>query len=142
MTSGATVADYNDAPADAQQSEVLKGLTVALSKAEGETCPRCWHYTPDVGKVAAHADICGRCVSNGAGETSGATVADYNDAPADAQQSEVLKGLTVALSKAEGETCPRCWHYTPDVGKVAAHADICGRCVSNGAGDGEKRKCA
>ncbi len=69
--------------------------------------------------------------------TSGATVADYNDAPADAQQSEVLKGLKVALSKAEGEKCPRCWHYTRDVGKVAEHAEICGRCVSNVAGDGE-----
>ncbi len=69
--------------------------------------------------------------------TSGATVADYNDAPADAQQSEVLKGLKVALSKAEGEKCPRCWHYTQDVGKVAEHAEICGRCVSNVAGDGE-----
>ena len=74
--------------------------------------------------------------------TSGATVADYNDAPADAQQSEVLKGLKVALSKAEGEKCPRCWHYTQDVGKVAEHAEICGRCVSNVAGDGEKRKFA
>ena len=74
--------------------------------------------------------------------TSGATVADYNDAPADAQQSEVLKGLKVALSKAEGEKCPRCWHYTRDVGKVAEHAEICGRCVSNVAGDGEKRKFA
>lgn len=74
--------------------------------------------------------------------TSGATVADYNDAPADAQQSEVLKGLKVALSKAEGEKCPRCWHYTRDVGKVAEHAEICYRCVSNVAGDGEKRKFA
>ena len=74
--------------------------------------------------------------------TSGATVAEYNDAPADAQQSEVLKGLKVALSKAEGEKCPRCWHYTQDVGKVAEHAEICGRCVSNVAGDGEKRKFA
>lgn len=46
------------------------------------------------------------------------------------------------LSKAEGEKCPRCWHYTSDVGKVAEHAEICGRCVSNVAGDGEKRKFA
>jgi isoleucyl-tRNA synthetase len=29
-----------------------------------------------------------------------------------------------------------------DVGKVAEHAEICGRCVSNVAGDGEKRKFA
>ncbi len=54
-TSGATVADYKDAPADAQQSEVLKGLKVALSKPRCK-CPRCWHYTQDVGKVAEHAE--------------------------------------------------------------------------------------
>ena len=74
--------------------------------------------------------------------TSGAKVADYAEASADAQQSELLKGLKVALSKADGEKCPRCWHYTTDIGKVAEHADICGRCVSNVAGDGEKRKFA
>src|SRR5690606_18447034 len=74
--------------------------------------------------------------------TSGAAVADYATASDDAQQSELLKGLKVSLSKAEGEKCPRCWHYTTDVGQVAEHADICGRCVSNVAGDGEKRKFA
>jgi len=74
--------------------------------------------------------------------TSGAQVEDYASASADAQQSEVLKGLKVALSKADGEKCPRCWHYTHDVGQVAEHAEICGRCVSNVAGDGEKRKFA
>ena len=74
--------------------------------------------------------------------TSGAKVADYAQAPADAWQSELLKGLKVVLSKAEGDKCPRCWHYTTDIGKVAEHADICGRCVSNIAGDGEKRKFA
>ena len=74
--------------------------------------------------------------------TSGANVADYASASADAQQSELLKGLKVALSKAEGEKCPRCWHYTTDIGKVAEHAEICGRCVSNVAGDGEQRKFA
>ncbi|STI78008.1 isoleucyl-tRNA synthetase [Escherichia coli] len=76
LTSGATVADYNDAPADAQQSEVLKGLKVALSKAEGEKCPRCWHYTQDVGKVAEHAEICGRCVSNVAGAVKNVSLPD------------------------------------------------------------------
>ncbi|MBK4587017.1 class I tRNA ligase family protein, partial [Enterobacter hormaechei] len=56
LTSGAKVADYAEATADAQQSELLKGLKVALSKADGEKCPRCWHYTTDVGQVAEHAD--------------------------------------------------------------------------------------
>ncbi|MDK1704762.1 isoleucine--tRNA ligase [Serratia rubidaea] len=74
--------------------------------------------------------------------TSGARVAPLADAPADAQQSEQLKGLKIAFESAEGEKCPRCWHYTTDIGKVAEHADLCGRCVSNVAGDGEKRKFA
>ena len=74
--------------------------------------------------------------------TSGARVASLADAPADAQQSEQLKGLKIAFESAEGEKCPRCWHYTTDIGKVAEHADLCGRCVSNVAGDGEKRKFA
>lgn len=74
--------------------------------------------------------------------TSQAQVADYAAASADAQQSELLKGLKVALHKADGEKCPRCWHYTRDVGKVAEHADLCGRCVSNVAGNGETRKFA
>ncbi|EPF20748.1 Isoleucine--tRNA ligase [Cedecea davisae] len=74
--------------------------------------------------------------------TSGAAVADYAQAGEDAQQSEILKGLKVALRKADGEKCPRCWHYTTDIGQVAEHAEICGRCVTNVAGDGEQRKFA
>ncbi|HEP1043152.1 TPA: isoleucine--tRNA ligase [Serratia marcescens] len=74
--------------------------------------------------------------------TSAASVAPLEDAPADAQASELLKGLKIAFSTAPGEKCPRCWHYTTDIGLVAEHADICGRCVSNVAGDGEKRNFA
>ncbi|ASM19958.1 isoleucine--tRNA ligase [Serratia marcescens] len=74
--------------------------------------------------------------------TSAASVAPLADAPADAQTSELLKGLKIAFSTAPGEKCPRCWHYTTDIGLVAEHADICGRCVSNVAGDGEKRNFA
>ncbi|MBP2152675.1 isoleucine--tRNA ligase [Erwinia rhapontici] len=74
--------------------------------------------------------------------TSGAKVADYAQATDDAQQSDVVKGLKIALQKAEGEKCPRCWHYTSDIGQNAEHADVCGRCVSNVAGSGEQRKFA
>ncbi|WP_380692541.1 isoleucine--tRNA ligase [Serratia marcescens] len=74
--------------------------------------------------------------------TSAASVAPLADAPTDAQASELLKGLKIAFSTAPGEKCPRCWHYTTDIGLVAEHADICGRCVSNVAGDGEKRNFA
>jgi len=74
--------------------------------------------------------------------TSEAIVEDYAAAGAETQQSEILKGLKVALRKASGEKCPRCWHYTTDIGKVAEHAEVCGRCVTNIAGAGEQRKFA
>ena len=69
--------------------------------------------------------------------TSGAKVADYARLRPMPSRVKLLKGLKVVLSKAEGDKCPRCWHYTTDIGKVAEHAEICGRCVSNVAGDGE-----
>jgi isoleucyl-tRNA synthetase len=37
------------------------------------------------------------------------------------------------------QKCERCWHYVDDVGSDAAHPTICGRCVSNLFGEGEKR---
>ncbi|NIH16050.1 isoleucine--tRNA ligase [Serratia symbiotica] len=74
--------------------------------------------------------------------TSAAHVAPLADAPVDAQATELLKGLKIAVTTAEGKKCPRCWHYTTDIGLVAAHTDICGRCVTNVSGDGEKRNYA
>jgi len=74
--------------------------------------------------------------------TSAATVAPLADAPADAQAGEQLKGLKIGLAKAEGEKCPRCWHFTTDVGQNPEHAEICGRCYTNVAGHGEERKFA
>lgn len=74
--------------------------------------------------------------------TSAAKVAAYADAGNDAQQSELIAGLKITFNKADGEKCPRCWHYTQDVGLVAEHAELCGRCVTNVVGDGEERKFA
>ncbi|MCG3468881.1 isoleucine--tRNA ligase [Xenorhabdus bovienii] len=73
--------------------------------------------------------------------TSQIEVAAYAAAGDNAQQSE-LKGLKVAFRKADGEKCPRCWHYAKNVGLVAEHAELCGRCVTNVAGNGEERKFA
>jgi isoleucyl-tRNA synthetase len=37
--------------------------------------------------------------------------------------------------------CIRCWHHRPDVGSVAEHPEICGRCVENlPDGPGENRQ--
>ncbi|AKA39203.1 isoleucine--tRNA ligase [Yersinia ruckeri] len=74
--------------------------------------------------------------------TSAAHVADYAAAGDDAQQSELIAGLKITFKKADGEKCPRCWHYTQDIGLVAEHVDLCGRCVTNVAGVGEERKFA
>lgn len=74
--------------------------------------------------------------------TSAVKVAPLDTAPTDAVQSEHLKGLKITLAKADGEKCPRCWHYTTDVGQNPEHAEICGRCYTNVSGEGEERKFA
>ncbi|MGL9733416.1 MAG: isoleucine--tRNA ligase [Symbiopectobacterium sp.] len=71
--------------------------------------------------------------------TSMARVERYEDAPADAQASE-LSGLKIALSKAGGHKCPRCWHYESDIGVDSAYTEVCGRCAKNVGGNGEERK--
>lgn len=39
----------------------LEGLTIKVSKAEGEKCERCWMFSDSVGKNADHPTICERC---------------------------------------------------------------------------------
>ena len=45
----------------------------------------------------------------------------------------------VAVTASDAPKCERCWHYRADVGTHAEHAGLCGRCVSNLFGSGEKR---
>jgi isoleucyl-tRNA synthetase len=45
-------------------SESIPGLRVAVSRADGEKCERCWNYTTDVGNDAAWDNICGRCTDH------------------------------------------------------------------------------
>jgi len=42
------------------ESEEIKGLVVEVTRAPGEKCERCWHYSTTVG--ADKAAICARCV--------------------------------------------------------------------------------
>ncbi|MDP5293034.1 isoleucine--tRNA ligase [Oceanimonas sp. CHS3-5] len=72
--------------------------------------------------------------------TSRVTVAPLADA-ADATDTE-LAGLKVGVAKSDAEKCGRCWHHVDDVGSHEGHEGICGRCVSNVAGDGEVRRFA
>ncbi|MBX4180722.1 isoleucine--tRNA ligase [Sodalis sp. CWE] len=72
--------------------------------------------------------------------TSDAIIADYNDATIDAIQCEKFHGLKIALKKANGEKCPRCWHYTTNVNQYIHDLKMCNRCVMNVSGLGEIRK--
>jgi isoleucyl-tRNA synthetase len=47
--------------------------------------------------------------------------------------------LEIKVSPSAHAKCERCWHYRDDVGSDAAHATLCGRCVSNLHGTGEVR---
>ncbi|MGH9678806.1 MAG: class I tRNA ligase family protein, partial [Candidatus Acidiferrales bacterium] len=50
------------APAEAQKSETLAGLRVAVSRADGAKCERCWNYSTHVGESADYPTVCERCV--------------------------------------------------------------------------------
>jgi len=47
--------------------------------------------------------------------------------------------LRVAVAPTDHAKCVRCWHHRPDVGSDPAHPEICGRCVQNVTGNGERR---
>ena len=70
--------------------------------------------------------------------TSGAELADIADAPAEALVGEV-EGLKVLVSASDAEKCERCWHRRDDIGSFEEHPTLCGRCVTNVAGEGEVR---
>jgi Isoleucyl-tRNA synthetase (EC 6.1.1.5) len=52
---------------------------------------------------------------------------------------EAGAGVMIKVSKSEHEKCVRCWHHRADVASHDEHPELCGRCVENITGDGEKR---
>ena len=53
---------------------------------------------------------------------------------------ETDEGLNAVVVKpSQHSKCERCWHYRADVGSNSEHPTICGRCISNLFGEGEKR---
>jgi isoleucyl-tRNA synthetase len=42
-------------------SQEMPGLTIAVAKAPGDKCERCWFYLPSVGEDAAQPQLCSRC---------------------------------------------------------------------------------
>ncbi len=72
--------------------------------------------------------------------TSAATVSSLADVDDAVERVTLSFGdIAVTVSKAIGEKCERCWHIRADVGQDDEHPTICGRCVDNVTGCGEKR---
>jgi isoleucyl-tRNA synthetase len=57
-------------------------------------------------------------------------------------KSSPMLGLRVAAVTSTQPKCVRCWHSRADVGALAEHPQLCGRCVDNITGKGEQRKFA
>jgi isoleucyl-tRNA synthetase len=53
-----------------------------------------------------------------------------------------LGELAVSVAPSRHAKCVRCWHHRIDVGADADHPELCGRCVANVAGPGERRRFA
>lgn len=71
--------------------------------------------------------------------TSGAEVIEAESAPEGLEVVADVSSAWVNAQVATDEKCTRCWHHQPDIGVDPAHPELCGRCVSNVAGDGEVR---
>jgi len=75
--------------------------------------------------------------------TSSAIVKPLAEKPDDLPLAEVAgMKVAVSVSASENDKCVRCWHYRADVGSIAEHPEICGRCHENLFAAGEKREFA
>jgi isoleucyl-tRNA synthetase len=73
--------------------------------------------------------------------TSAARVHRVDSPPADAVAATNTgrEGVWIAVKPATMTKCVRCWHHQPDVGVSPQHPELCGRCVTNVDGPGERR---
>jgi len=47
--------------------------------------------------------------------------------------------ISITVTPSSAPKCVRCWHQRAEVGANPEHPELCGRCVENIAGEGEKR---
>lgn len=75
--------------------------------------------------------------------TSAATLSD-EPAPESAvvlNLDETDLEIRLVAKASEDKKCVRCWHQCDDIGTIAEHPELCGRCYSNVYGSGEIRLC-
>ncbi|MBA2408599.1 MAG: isoleucine--tRNA ligase [Gammaproteobacteria bacterium] len=76
--------------------------------------------------------------------TSYARALPLDQRPAEARAARLASGDTIYIraSPVSHSKCVRCWHRREDVGQNLGHPQLCGRCVTNVAGEGEQRRYA
>ncbi|MCA1798714.1 MAG: isoleucine--tRNA ligase [Xanthomonadaceae bacterium] len=52
------------------------------------------------------------------------------------------EALRIEVAPSAHAKCARCWHRREDVGSDETHPELCARCITNVAGDGESRRFA
>jgi isoleucyl-tRNA synthetase len=50
--------------------------------------------------------------------------------------------ILIQAKISEHPKCVRCWHHRPEVSQSEVHPELCGRCIDNIDGSGEKRQYA
>ncbi|MEM8594798.1 MAG: class I tRNA ligase family protein, partial [Pseudomonadota bacterium] len=70
--------------------------------------------------------------------SSNVSIYALSDAPEHAESTDI-DGIKVVINVSGHKKCDRCWHHHPSVSQIAAHPELCERCVSNINGDGEER---
>jgi isoleucyl-tRNA synthetase len=73
--------------------------------------------------------------------TSQASLKSVSDKTDDAVETAV-SGLFVSIKASEYQRCDRCWHQVESVGMNPEHPHLCGRCIDNVEGEGERRRFA
>lgn len=72
--------------------------------------------------------------------TSATHLKPYAAKPADAV--DLGNGMAIRAYPSAYTKCERCWHYCEDVGTHTDHPELCGRCIENIEGAGERREYA
>ncbi len=86
--------------------------------------------------VAATGGGLGEGVGNGVDElrylfiSSQVEVVDTPDEIAQLPHQQQSEEWAIAITKADGEKCDRCWNYSTHVGSSSEHPTICDRCVA------------
>jgi isoleucyl-tRNA synthetase len=70
--------------------------------------------------------------------TSGVNLLSLDSKPDDVLDS-AIPGLAVRVKPSDATKCVRCWHRVDDIGENTQHPELCGRCITNVSGAGEKR---